>query len=558
MKQRDLVLEQIKHQEYDLVIVGGGIVGAGVAQDAASRGLSVLLIEKSDFASGTSSRTTKLIHGGLRYLEQFQFRLTRELCQERGLLEQLAPHMVRDFSFVLPVKKEKSLFGIKAEIGLSLYDFLSINARGVRRHSRLNARELHDACPSIDARQMAFGLRFHDCITDDSRIVIEVIKSAVRHGAAAINYVEATGFTIQDDRVKAVQCRDRFSGESFDVKCRSCVNAAGVWSDELLKRVEPNWHGRVKPAKGTHIVLPLSVFDTSTALFLPTPDGRYVFVVPWQKALMVGTTDDTYDGPLDEPIATEAEIAYLLQVLNSYAGESLKKKVERTDVIASWAGLRPLVGAEAGTQSSDDSTTSSLSREHFMFEGPGRILGLIGGKLTNYRLLAIHLVDKIVQQLTHDHPVHYKLGPNQTHDMMLGGFDNKQDYLATTAQISARARRLSVEPATIDHLIATYGKDALKVLDDLEANPHLIEKICPYFPPIMAEIPFMIDEEMAISLEDILSRRVRLGFLHQRQCLDAAPKVARLVQKVADWDSARLEVELAHLQHNLGKNLIEI
>jgi glycerol-3-phosphate dehydrogenase len=261
---------------------------------------------------------------------------------------------------------------------------------------------------------------------------------------------------------------------------------------------------------------------------------------------------------LDEPIATEAEIAYLLQVLNSYAGESLKKKVERTDVIASWAGLRPLVGAEAGTQSSDDSTTSSLSREHFMFEGPGRILGLIGGKLTNYRLLAIHLVDKIVQQLTHDHPVHYKLGPNQTHDMMLGGFDNKQDYLATTAQISARARRLSVEPATIDHLIATYGKDALKVLDDLEANPHLIEKICPDFPPIMAEIPFMIDEEMAISLEDILSRRVRLGFLHQRQCLDAAPKVARLVQKVANWDSARLEVELAHLQHNLGKNLIEI
>jgi glycerol-3-phosphate dehydrogenase len=583
MKSRSQVLENATDREFDLVIIGGGVVGAGVAQDAASRGLSVLLLEKDDFASGTSSRTTKLIHGGLRYLEQLQFRLTRELCQERGLLEQLAPHMVRDFSFILPITKGKKLFGLKADVGLTVYDLLSINARGVRSHERLNRKETVGAAPSLNLDLISGGLRFHDCITDDSRIVMEVIKSACEYGALAVNYLEAINFETADGRVQAVVCRDRVSGRELTFRCRSCINATGVWSDNLLKQLDPQWTNKVKPAKGTHIMLPLSCFDTGTALFLPTPDGRYVFVVPWQKALMVGTTDINYDGPLDNPVATTEEVDYLLGILNSYSKNGQSSPLTKRDVIAAWAGLRPLVGAhdaadekagvrntadeKTGARNAADSNTSdtnsndtnsavknssgtsektaTISREHLLFEGPFGVIGLIGGKLTNYRLLSIHVVDMALAQLQKLDPgAYFTVKKTSTAKIMLGGWQDKTDFLTTTGEISSRARKLSIDPATIDHIIATYGKDALRIIALVENDPRLSERICPDFPPIMAEIPHCLESEMAISLDDILSRRIRLGFIHQGQCIEAAPKVASLIQKLSHWDSQRAAIEL--------------
>lgn len=567
MKSRSQVLQVAAEREFDLVIIGGGIVGAGVAQDAASRGLSVLLLEKDDFASGTSSRTTKLIHGGLRYLEQLQFRLTRELCQERGLLETLAPHMVRDFSFMLPITKGKKFFGLKADIGLTLYDLLSINARGVRTHQRLNRKETLGAAPSLNAALVSGGLRFHDCITDDSRVVIEVIKSACEFGALAVNYLEAVDFKTKDGRVEAIVCRDRFNGQDLVVRCRSCINATGVWSDILLRQLEPTWGSKVQPAKGTHIMLPLSCFETSTALFLPTNDGRYVFVVPWQKALMVGTTDIGYEGPLDNPVATTEEVDYLLGILNSYRKNGTKTnpdaQITRSDVIATWAGLRPLVGGEDGGSqkhgakkqgeegAKDSEETATISREHLLFEGPYGVIGLIGGKLTNYRMLAIHVVDMALKQLVTQESKYHDFKHSKTDKIMLGGWGDKTDYLNSTAQISAQARKLSLDPATIDHLIATYGKDALKIIELVEQNPSLSERICPDFPPIMAEVPYCLNNEMAISLEDILSRRIRLGFVHQGQCLESAPKVARLIQSLSYWDSQRAAVELSQFEKSL-------
>ena len=567
MKSRSQVLQIAAEREFDLVIIGGGIVGAGVAQDAASRGLSVLLIEKDDFASGTSSRTTKLIHGGLRYLEQLQFRLTRELCQERGLLETLAPHMVRDFSFMLPITKGKKFFGLKADVGLTLYDLLSINARGVRTHQRLNRKETMGAAPSLNASLVSGGLRFHDCITDDSRVVMEVIKSACEFGAIAVNYLEAVDFKIKDGRIEAIVCRDRCNGQDLIVRTRSCINATGVWSDILLRQLDPTWSNKVQPAKGTHIMLPLSCFETSTALFLPTNDGRYVFVVPWQKALMVGTTDIGYEGPLDNPVATGEEVDYLLGILNSYRKSGNKNnpdaQLTRADVIATWAGLRPLVGGEHdgssgnnpdqnGSKNSKDSEeTATISREHLLFEGPYGVIGLIGGKLTNYRMLAIHVVDMALKQLVNQDSKYHGFKQSKTDKIMLGGWSDKTDFLTSTAQISAQSRKLSLDPATIDHLIATYGKDALKVIELVEQTPALSERICPDFPPIMAEVPYCLNNEMAISLEDILSRRIRLGFVHQGQCLESAPKVARLIQNLSYWDSQRAAIELDQFERSL-------
>src|SRR5579875_95681 len=543
MKTRSQAIELAAGKQFDVAVIGGGIAGAGVAADAASRGLSVLLVEKDDFASGTSSRTTKLIHGGLRYLEQFHLKLTRELCHERALLEQLAPHLVRDFSFIMPLIKGSPFFSLKAGLGLTLYDLLSWSIAGSRHHRRLSQKEVLESAPALNPRVFSGGLRFHDCITDDSRMVLEVIKSAAGEGAIAVNYLEVRGFE-RDERgaVSALRCHDRLSGDELAFRCRTCVNATGVWSDQVYQFVAPNWRGHVQPSKGIHIMVPPSAFETNTALFLPTKDKRYVFVVPWQRALMIGTTDSAYSGDLDHPLPVLDEIDYLLSVVNSYTETH---KLNRSDIIGSFAGLRPLVQGDAAA-----TDTSSLSREHVIFEGPAGIIGLAGGKLTNYRIMGRHVVDRVLEKLPG-----LRAKPSRTHRTMLGGFKDKTDFLTVTAAISAKARRLSIEPATLDHLIASYGADAQIVVDVVEADPTLNQRICPDIPPILAEVPFCVRHEMAVSLEDLLMRRLRLGILHQGQCLEAAPRVAELMEILLKWDRRRVGHELAALEHSLREHM---
>ena len=559
LKARSQVLEVATLREFDLVVIGGGIVGAGVAQDAASRGLSVLLVEKDDFAAGTSSRSTKLIHGGLRHIEQMQFGLTREMCHERALLEQLAPHMIRDFSFILPLSKKDPFSGFKASLGLTAYDLLAWNVSSSERHVRLSQKDVLEYVPALSPEKIAGGLRFHDCITDDSRLVLEVIKSAAAEGAHAINYMEVIGFEKEGANICAVRCHDRYSGEEFTFRCKTCVNAAGVWSDEITRLADGNWTKRVALGKGIHIMVPNSSFETNSALFLPTDDQSYLFVVPWQRALMIGTTDTAYSGQLENPLPTADEIDYLLAAINSYS----QKQLSKSDVIAAWAGLRPLIGradqkraqksSANGSSLKSQYRSSDLTREHQIFDAPGSIISLIGGKLSNYRLIANEVVDKIVQRLPADpsRPVR----ESRTRRIMLGAWADKNDFLTITAAIAAQARRLSIEPATLDHLIASYGKDAQAVVDLVDKEPTLNNRICPDFPPIMAEVAFCVLTEMAVSLEDLMFRRMRLGFIHQRQCLEAAPKVAMLIQALLGWDNARTELELSALERTLKEHM---
>ncbi len=554
MQARKVAIQLIQEREFDVAIIGGGIVGVGIAQNAAARGLSVALVEKADFASGTSSKTTKLIHGGLRYLEQFDFRLTRELCQERGLLEQLAPQLVRDFSFILPFSDANKFFAFKARCGLALYDLLGWNAQGMRRHQSLTQKEVLGFAPSLSADKVAAGLRFHDCITDDARLVLEVLKSACDRGAVAANYLEAKGFELEGGRVARITLRDRYSGQDILLRCKSCVNATGVWSDELMSQIDSSWVKQVAPAKGVHLMLPASAFETNTALFLPTlmKDGRYVFVVPWQKAIMVGTTDTRYSGSLDSPLPQEDEIDYLLSVLNSY---SRTTKLNRSDVTAAWAGLRPLVRGDSADSKNGASSaaTSGLSREHELLEGPGGILGLIGGKLTNFRILANQVTEKLKTVLPPE--TSQAMRDAETDHIMLGGWNNKEDYLKSSAEISARSRKAGIEPASLDHLLASYGKDALKIVETVERDAMLNKRICSEFPPIMAEVAFAVKHEMAVSLEDILFRRIRLAFVHQEQCLLAAEQVARLVQSLIGWDDTRRNMEVDALCATLKDHL---
>lgn len=543
MKTRNQALAHATTEQFDVVVIGGGIAGAGVAQDAASRGLSVCLIEKDDFASGTSSRTTKLIHGGLRYLEQFHFKLTRELCAEREILEQLAPHMVHSFPLIMPLVPGDWFFNLKASLGLTLYDLLSFSiAHGV--HQRLSRQRVIDEAPALSPKAIAGGLRFHDCQTDDARMVLEVIKSAAHFGALAINYLQVTGFQQENGKVQKVVCQDRISGKQLEIAGKCFINACGVWSDELYKKLSDGWKEHVKPAKGIHIIVPQSALEINTALFLPTKDDRYVFVIPWQRALMVGTTDSPYEGNLDNPLPTSEEIDYLISIVNGYTG---KQKLNRSQIIGSFAGLRPLVLPSNLTAAKN---TSSLSREHIIFDGPGDTIGVTGGKLTNFRIMAKQVVDRIDSKYPD-----MNIKPSTTRNIMIGGWHDKEDFLTQQAAISARARRLSLDPATIEHILATYGADANKILDIVENNPDTNERICPDFPPIMAEVPFCTREEMSESLEDLLMRRLRLGILNQRQCLDAAPRVAKIMQSVLGWDNRRLDMEIQTLDRLLNEHL---
>jgi glycerol-3-phosphate dehydrogenase len=361
--------------------------------------------------------------------------------------------------------------------------------------------------------------------------------------------------------VREVECRDRLNGNTVSFRCKVCINAAGAFSDQVITLLTKNWKPRIIPGKGIHIVLPFSAFPTNTGLFLPTPDKRYVFVLPWQRALLVGTTDSPYIGDLNNPQPNNDEIDYLLQVLNKYNGG---RRLNRSDINAAWAGIRPLINpslTKSNNKNAKDSLdytennggliTANLSREHEIFFGPKGLVNIVGGKLTNYRLMAEQVIDKVLER--HPELTRVEGKRTRTKRLMLGGWLDKEDFLASTALVASRARKLLLDPATIDHLISTYGKEALTILDLVEENQDLKERICPEFPPIMAEVTHGVENEMAICLEDVLSRRTRLAMLNQEQCLEAAPKVVHYMQSLLSWDSSRVEAELQSMQNSFCK-----
>lgn len=546
LKARSQALEVAALREFDLIVIGGGIFGAAVAQDAASRGLSVLLLEKGDFASGSSSRTNKLLHGGWQYLARPSFVATRALSQQREGLEQLAPALVRDVSFIVPLLRSDPLLSVKARLGLTMYALLSWSAHRSNRHCRISSREVLESAPALSADQIAGGLRFHDTLTDDARLVMEVIKSACTEGANAINYVEATGFEVENGRVRCLQAHDRYSGAVMTLRCKACVNAAGVWSDQVMRLVDENWQTRISPIKKVHLMLPASAFETrnNAGVLLPTPDKSYLFVVPWQRAIMIGAADSNYSGALENPSVTLDEVDLLLRTVSTYT----QKNLSRSDVIGTWAGLvpAPISAGSRATRASAEYTTALPS----VYQGPAGVIGVLGYNLTDFRLVAEQAVDQVLGQIAADLPEPAR--QSRAKRMLLGGWTDKDDYLSSTAFIAAKARKFGIEPATLEHLLCSYGKDAEIVVELVEREPSLKDRICPDFPQIMAEVAHCAVNEMSVSLEDLLMRRLRLGAIHHQQCLEAAPKVASFMQKLLGWDQARVELELTVLSDRLN------
>ena len=474
---------------FDVFVVGGGITGAGIALDAASRGLSVALAERFDFASGTSSKSSKLVHGGLRYLEQRDFSLVREASVERGLLNRLAPHLVESIPFVIPVadRWKRAKFGV----GLWVYDALA-NFRNTSTHSFVDPDSVGEMVPALKSNgndpKLRGGYVYYDSKTDDVRLTLEVLVQAVRHGATVCNYAAVRNMDSGKSGCRLL-LEDTIDGSIMEVAARRVIVAGGVWNDRIESVSKPAAMPRLRPSKGIHVALRREDVPLSTAAcFIPDAERkRMIFLVPWNDVVLVGTTDTDYAGPLDHPRVTTDERSYFLDALNHAMGLSLGER----DIVSAWAGLRPLVRAER------DSTVD-LSRSHAVYEFAPGIVGITGGKLTTYRRMAQDAVDRIA-------PDFERVGPSRTRWIKLGC----SDAGALTDAVVRRAERLDIPPEYGAQLVRCYGDRALAVLD-VAAESGLTDPLGPGR-HLAAETLYSARCEMAVQLSDFLARRTRLA-----------------------------------------------
>ncbi len=516
----------------DILVIGGGITGAGVALDAAARGYRTGLVEKGDFASGTSSKSTKLVHGGIRYLPQFDFALVHEGLVERGLLARNAPFLVHPIGFVLPLYKNAKRplgtpivppFGIGMgnllRAGLTLYDVMA-GRLGIRRHRRLGVHGAIQLAPGLQRDGLKDAFIYYDGQTDDSLLTTTVMRTAAFKGALIANYAEVTGFEQAASRISTVIVRDTLSGETMTIPVGTVINAGGVFAERIESLAgKSNIH--IEPAKGVHLTIPRDVLEIEQdAIVLPeTDDGRLLFIVPWGPRVTVGTTD-TPGGDLEHPTVTPEDIDYLLRHVNRY----MRCQLSESDIISSWAGYRPLISESGSTK------TSTLSRTHVVLDGPGGMVTVAGGKLTTYRRMAQDALDHVSKQQG-------KPPSDITRIVQLIGSEGWQE---AAAAVQSSAKTLNLKPDTVQRL-GGYGAGARTILALIEQNPALNARIVPDLPYIMAEVVFACRYEMAINLDDVLARRLHINFEDWKRGSDAAPAVAQVMAQELNWDAAEIE-----------------
>ena len=488
--------EALAEGTFDLLIIGGGITGAGVALDASLRGFRVALIDKGDFASGTSSVSSKLIHGGLRYLEHGGFHLVYEALHERGLLLQNAPHLVRPLRFILPFYKGGRLAPWKWRVGLTFYDLLA-GRDNIRRSRPLSAAALCREFPELHGYGLEGGAEFFDAQMDDSRLCIEVLKTAAAQGAVLANYVEATSFELRQGELAGVRVQDHVGKRDLFIRARQVLNATGPWVDSICRLAGETGGPKLQPTKGVHIIVPARIRQAAFLLLHPQ-DGRVLFVIPWMGKTLIGTTDSfTQEGP-DNLSVQPDEIAYLLEAHNHYLNPPLKAD----DVRGSFVGLRPLIRSVSGQP-------SSLSREFHLFESASGLLSAAGGKYTTYRRMAEEITDVVTQRLG-------KPRRCRTKHFLLDGapLELGEEFVAN--QPSA-LERLGLSPESARHLLNRYGRRARDVAEFLKQDPALDQPIVPGEPDLRVEIPYQREHEMALFRDDHLLRRMRLGMYHREE-----------------------------------------
>ena len=503
---REDALRRLADDPFDVLVVGGGITGAGVALDAASRGLRTALVERDDFASGTSSKSSKLAHGGLRYLQQGEIRLVYQALHERQRLRHNAPHLVKMLPFLLPVLTGRGSVipkKLSRALGMSMWMYdLTGGARIGKLHERISAEETLEHMPTLPAEKLAASYLYYDATVDDARLTLSVARTAaIEFGAVAANGVALVGID-KDDQGRVSGARVLADGKEITIRCRAVVNAAGVWSDSVRTIDEGADPDSIRPAKGVHITVPWSKIRNDVAVVVPVPkDKRAVFVVPWGDLTYIGTTDTDYDGPLDDPKVTEEDVQYLLDAM-SFTG------ITRSDVVGTWAGLRPLVKSGATGKTAD------LSRRHKVNPSPSGVVTITGGKLTTYREMAADTVDAIVEHLgkTADGVSRR----SQTKKLKLRGAEGYETLAGDADPVVA-------------HLADRYGGETATVLALADADPTLREPLVAGLPYIRAEAVYAVRYEMARSVDDILSRRTRARLLARDASAAAAESVAMLI-----------------------------
>jgi glycerol-3-phosphate dehydrogenase len=533
--ERDAALGRLADEEFDLLVVGGGITGAGILRDAVLRGLKVALVDKGDFASGTSSKSSKLVHGGLRYLEQLEFALVFEGTNERALLMRVAPHLVRPLEFLFPsyAGDKPGLFVL--DVGLWLYDALS-KFSSPRIHRTMRARRTLEIEPGLNPEGLKGGLVYFDCMTDDARLTLENILDARRQGGIALNYVAVTSLRKEGERVVGAVLQDRLRPEAppLSVRAKVVVSAAGPWTDDLRKL--DGQAPILAKSKGVHLLVDAARLSVRHAIVMKE-HKRVVFVIPWGARTVIGTTDTFYDGRPEDAACDGDDVRYLLDLANRYFPAS---RLTPDDVLSTWAGLRPLVrpSAEAGLSASD------VSREHTILSRPG-LVSIAGGKLTTYRRMAAEAVEAAAPQL--------QLGPEglppiATATRPLPGAEGSLAG-AGEAGLEAHSRALAdggvVDLATATQLTLLYGVRAQGVIDRIIREPRLGERIDPELPYVLAQVDVAVEEEQAETVVDTLERRLSLLLKARDQGLGAAARIAARMGELLGWSpderAARVE-----------------
>jgi len=537
---RDDALAAFADERFDVVVIGGGITGAGVALDAASRGYSVALVERDDYASGTSSRSSKLIHGGLRYLQSFDLGLVREALLERALLVKLAPHLVTPLPFLVPSFDGKRLDRLTG-VGLNMYDVMATEPLRRRpgrrgrggdatrdwspdRHRVIDGEETCALVPALAGRAPRSAYLFYDCQADDVRLVLTVLGEAERFGSILANRCQVTELIEQGGRAVGVRGIDRVSARDFEVRADNIVNATGVWADsirpdELYAEEEVP---RIRPSRGTHVTLAREWLAIDAGVIVPAADGRSIFALPWMGRTLIGTTDNDYDGPLDHVAPDGEDVDYLLEACSAFFGTALPRRA----VTGAYAGLRPLISTGDAKRSVD------ISRKAELYETSSGLLTITGGKLTTWRRMAKLAVDRIVLREGRN-------APCRTDSIPLGMPVNASE-LPAIAGVGDASREL---------LASRYGHAAHEVLALVSGQPQLARRITPEFPDLVVEAPFAARREQARTVADVLLRRTRLGLLEApRLCKPGAEAPRAVAEGLAlelGWDGERVERELA-------------
>ncbi len=534
---RARALDLLASEPFDLLVIGGGITGAGVALDAASRGLRTALVERDDFASGTSSKSSKLVHGGLRYLQQHEYKLVYENLAERQRLLDNAPHLVTPLPFLIP------LFGRAGVVNRSvarvyrtalwLYDVTG-GIRIGRRHEKVSREQALAHMPTLRADRLAAGFLYWDARTDDARLTLAVLRTAVLdHGAVAANHAPVTGLVTGDDgRVRGATVAPEGS-TPFEVRASVVVNAGGVWADEVRALDELHNPHSIRPAKGIHITVPETALPCDIAAVIPVrEDHRSIFVVSWGDQVYLGTTDTEWDGPLDDPGCTPEDVDYILDAANAVTTRPLT----RADITGIWSGLRPLLAP--GGRAAMSERTADLSRRHTVQTSAGGMVTVTGGKLTTYRKMAQDTVDAAVVALGR-RPI-----PCVTRDLRLhGATPGRHSAGANGTSSSARPATDDRAEALASHLAGRYGTETPAVLALADGRPELLEPLVDGLPYLGAEAVFAVRTEMARSVSDVLDRRTRASLRDARATARAAARVAGLIGPELGWDAARIASE---------------